>query len=637
MLRISPADPRRSALELGVILFLGLLMGLIYVFLVPPWQHYDEPAQFEYAWLVANRDEWPQPGAYDQRMRRELAASMLTHNFFRDLDYRPNLLSNNEPVWIGISQLGDQPFYYWYTSLPLRIFRYTDITFQLYLARLASLLLYLLTLVAAWGIVKELVPHRYAYLRWLVPVTLVFIPGFTDLMTATNNDVGATWAFSWFLWGSIRTLKLGTHPFELLWSIAAAALCYLTKSTVYLAIPLLVMVFLFSLLRDKWRPLAWGMTCFSLIVGAVAFFTWGNALYWTPITPMYTTTRIQTPDAVLGDHALYLAASPENRNPRLHQLLPTEQARNLAGQAVTFGTWAWAERPTEVTIGIYSPETGPIRRSFEASETPGFHAFHINLPENQNRLWVELRAASPVPDQTTLVYFDGISLAHGSFDLETLPVFDSTQASTGNWGAVRFQNVIRNASIETGWLEIRPWLYRSVDNIPVNFAILVGSIFDLPAAGWYYQSSLSLLHQTFWARFGWGHVPVLEGQVVYPVLWIFSLLGMIGVLLLVGRRWKSMPKVIGFLLGTAVLVIWVQAGLRGIGSLFGEVLIPVARYAAPAAIPTILLLTTGWVELTKWFSRLVKINPAYVLPFYYSFLAGLNLLAIYSLYHYYYL
>ena len=60
--------------------------------------------QFEYAWLLANRNGFPAPGDYDQEMRREVAASMIEYNFFQNLGFRPNLLSQDESIWIGISQ-----------------------------------------------------------------------------------------------------------------------------------------------------------------------------------------------------------------------------------------------------------------------------------------------------------------------------------------------------------------------------------------------------------------------------------------------------------------------------------------------------------------------------------------------------
>ncbi len=76
-----------------IVLLVGLLDGLIFVLLMPPWQHYDEPNHFEYAWLIANRGKLPQMGDYDQEMRRQTAVSMIAHNFFKGMDFLPDLKS----------------------------------------------------------------------------------------------------------------------------------------------------------------------------------------------------------------------------------------------------------------------------------------------------------------------------------------------------------------------------------------------------------------------------------------------------------------------------------------------------------------------------------------------------------------
>src|SRR3712207_3902621 len=75
-------------------LCLALVQGLIYLTLLPPWQHYDEPTHFEYAWLIANHTFLPKPGDEDQTMRREVAASMLEHRFYWNLP-QPNLLTDD--------------------------------------------------------------------------------------------------------------------------------------------------------------------------------------------------------------------------------------------------------------------------------------------------------------------------------------------------------------------------------------------------------------------------------------------------------------------------------------------------------------------------------------------------------------
>jgi hypothetical protein len=67
---------------LPVILAVALIQGLLYIWIMPPWQHYDEPNHFEHIWLIAQRGRLPQAGEYDQEMRRQVAASMIEHGFF---------------------------------------------------------------------------------------------------------------------------------------------------------------------------------------------------------------------------------------------------------------------------------------------------------------------------------------------------------------------------------------------------------------------------------------------------------------------------------------------------------------------------------------------------------------------------
>ncbi len=292
------------------IFLLALILGTIYTFFIPPWQHYDEPTQFEYAWLIANRPGLPQPGDYDQNMRREVAASMLEHGFFEGLDFRPNLLSQTEPVWIGISQLDDQPLYYWFAALPLRLLKYTDVTTQLYAARLVSLLFFLGMLAAGMGLVQEIAGRWDTSLAWLVPLTLVLIPGVLDSMTSVNNDVGAAFVFTLFMWGSARLVRGGLRWFELGWVVAAASLCYFTKSTVFAAVVLLPLVLLFSIFKNKYPWVPW----FAMLVGSLALaigvLGWGNAAAWETYSPQAGQNRLQVSTGPRDVYALIMNLSP---------------------------------------------------------------------------------------------------------------------------------------------------------------------------------------------------------------------------------------------------------------------------------------------------------------------------------------
>src|SRR3954468_1619872 len=89
--------------RLTLVLLIAFCQGLLYLCLQPPWQHYDEPTHFEYAWLIAHQPGLPQPGTVDQALRRDVAASMIQYNFFRNVP--PPALLTDGAIEIGITEL----------------------------------------------------------------------------------------------------------------------------------------------------------------------------------------------------------------------------------------------------------------------------------------------------------------------------------------------------------------------------------------------------------------------------------------------------------------------------------------------------------------------------------------------------
>jgi hypothetical protein len=116
---------------------------------------------------------------------------------------------------------------------------------QLYAVRLLSLSLYLITILASWGVVVEITPPCHP-LRLLVPMTIAALPGFTDLMTAGNNDVGAVAFFSLALWGSVRLARRGLALLPLLLTSLVVVLCYFVKETAFFAVPVFALALLFA-------------------------------------------------------------------------------------------------------------------------------------------------------------------------------------------------------------------------------------------------------------------------------------------------------------------------------------------------------------------------------------------------------
>ncbi|MGH2541649.1 MAG: hypothetical protein ACRDIB_02550, partial [Ardenticatenaceae bacterium] len=87
----------RGRVALVLVLCVALVQGLLYLRLLPPWQHYDEPTHFEYTWLYAKLGRQPGPQDVDPVMRREVAASMMAHDFYWNLS-KPNLLDTKAPI-----------------------------------------------------------------------------------------------------------------------------------------------------------------------------------------------------------------------------------------------------------------------------------------------------------------------------------------------------------------------------------------------------------------------------------------------------------------------------------------------------------------------------------------------------------
>ena len=326
---------------LRVILLLALLNGLLYLLLIPPWWHYDEPGQFEYAWLIANRASWPKQGEHDETMRREMAGSMQRFGWYTLRNYNPDF-SSSAPIWIGAAQTGGQPAYYFVISLPLRLVRGADMTLQYDLARLTSLLMYLLTILVIWKAMGELVGEGHA-LQWIVTTFIALLPSFTDTMTSVNDDVGAILISCIFLWLNLRMVKRGFSLVRLLVWIATLTLCYFTKNTTWFAILVAPFVLFLSFLRGRSTRLIWAATAILVLTAALITFEGGGAASWFQNRTQTPPLRLETPHAVLGRHAFQIDYSGGRKPQQTGQFLSEDLVRTLRGKTVTLGVWGWAD------------------------------------------------------------------------------------------------------------------------------------------------------------------------------------------------------------------------------------------------------------------------------------------------------
>lgn len=616
---------------LGGILLLAIIHGLIYISIIPPWQHYDEPGHFEYAWLMANRDGLPERGEYDQGMRREVAASMIEHDFYAGLGARPNLIALSEPIWIGISQTDDQPVYYWLVSLPLRLVRFSDITFQLYLGRLVSLGLYILTVLAAFLTLVELTDSG-SNLRWLVPLSMVLLPGFTDLMTAVNNDVGAVAFFSLFLWLSVRLIKRGHSWLALIGMVAVAILCFFTKNTVMIAVPLAVLAIIFAVLRGRLRSAAWGLVGTLILVALVAGLQFNGASSWYIKDAAITFPSRSASEGVFLKERYLKIDVKANVGPVIVQPLLPEQAIELRGRPVTLGAWIWASQPMQAFTPMLSDGIKNYFEMVDIGLEPAFYSFVILVPETIDRLQVGLK--SPALDLDGEIYYDGLVLVEGDHN-GSAPDEAQYEGDHVQWNGELLPNLVRNPSFEQEWIRIAWRLEAKLHKwLPFDLSHILTTFSDWAGSWWYYNATLENLFRTFWAKFGWGHV-LLVGLKPYRVLLVATLLGGIGAAGAFKRLRHVTSIELWAFMGLTLASIWILAAARGVDSLFGPIFIPGARYAYPSIVLTMLLLCAGWREVLRKFGEWFRISQTIQYGVYLGLFVLLDVLSIYAIVQYY--
>jgi hypothetical protein len=590
---------RKERWVLTIVMLLGLLNGLTFVFIMPPWQHYEEPSHFEYAWLIASHQALPEYPAYDQGKRLEIAVSMIEHGFFKGMDFLPDLESQ-EPIWIGTNVTGSLPLYHILVALPLRLILNADIDVQLYTARFVSLVLYLATLWLAYKILGEFVPLGHP-LRWIVPGAMVLLPGFTELMTAVNSDVGATFFFTLFLLASVILIQRGLSLWRITAVFLTAGLCLITKNTVLVALPLAFLAVILAMRRSRGWFAAWVIFLAALMIAVMSVFSWGDASVWYRNTMQEMPTQIRSSEAPFGNYAIRLETLPGSTEPNsVSQPLVSDQLRELKGKPVTIGAWIWASASTQAYLPAVSDGSPLILEQVEVDDHPSFHASQAMIIDNATRAWVVLQAApAEGQNEAITIFYDGIVLLEGEWPLESAPVFDNSSAEEGKWGDRQFQNVVRNASAEKAGLFVRPWVEKLSKRIPwlahLSPTLIVNAVLDLQSSTGIYRATVIRLYQTFWGYFGWGHIGL--PSICYNILkWftVFSfLIAPLGLWSLGRLKPKSWKLAMAWL-GLAMLTIWLTVFMRGLPSLVGQIYIPTARYSYPAIVPTILILSIGW-------------------------------------------
>ncbi len=675
----------KTTRNLRLFLLLGLLQSLLYVFLIPPWHHYDEPGHFEFAWQLAHFDHWPEKNEWDENMRRQLAASMLQYGYYNMLppDYIPDFTSD-KPVFIGVApQHTEYPLYYLIVSLPLRFLKNADFAVQNRLLRLMSAMMFLITIWITWQVMGELVPAGHP-LQQIITLFVTLLPGFADTMTSINDDVGAVLMSSLFIWASLRMLRYGFSWQRFVAVIFATLACYWTKTTAWFALPLLPVVLLLSFHRMK-HSLILVLGLIGIVAISIFSVRWGDARFWYRLAPQNKSTRVSRSEAPIGNYVFDLSYS-QDQKPWLVQLLNRDKMHSLQGKTISLGAWMWATSPTVaylpflqvITFEEANMEAGivVIRKvvsspyAVQLKTTPEFYVYTFDIPHNaeygltflipfidpKNPKQVEELFDSnptdldiqvtpqrdnrdnqytlipPPEEQPVDIYYDGLILAEGK--RTGIPVCQDRFCQSGIWGGVSFVNYLKGASAETAWF----WLNSRVTGIlgkafPGSRDILFASLQEWPLGIIRYSEIVFWLTITFWGHLAGAKVYMLGTPAIYALLIGITVFGIASALIYLFENFQMLHKPEILFLGFVLTLSWgITIAREGSGLLVIEHS-TWARYAFPSMIPTALLLSAGWyIPLRKLFRLSTqKINSIFFL-----FFLCIDALAIATLIHHFY-
>ena len=292
--KVEKARAWRVPAPLAALLAAAGLMALAWSLLVPALQAPDEVFHFGYTQRLVETHELPQTvktnglpfstevktaGSYADLIALvgNLAARPVTNPAVVTAWKRANaaLAAGARKNGTGANPARQNPpLYYVYEAIPYEIASHNNFFDRLFLMRLASIPLYLTTIVFAWLIAGELLGGR----RWLQTIAAGVVavqPQFAFIGSAVNPDVmlAAVWAA--FLWMAVRTLKYGPTVRRIL---VIGALCAASVLTHARGIPILLPAGLavgIALWRDRPftpRLLAAAGGAGALVVGVVAAY-----------------------------------------------------------------------------------------------------------------------------------------------------------------------------------------------------------------------------------------------------------------------------------------------------------------------------------------------------------------------------
>ncbi len=626
VLRFDGGEARlRKGWSLALALAVGLVYGLLFMLITPPWQGPDEYAHYAYVALLDRHDldngeveALDLDGAdRDTQLIEAVNASADRNDFTRRLrgNSAPGAVTRTDAYLF--QQVRQPPGYYWLCAVALRAARlvgipadpYTNPEVSLYVMRSVSLFLGLVVVALAWLALG---------LRLAMAVAL--LPMHTFVATSVNNDVLAEVAVSALFVAVMALVRSAFNANGDKWvsqrGLALAALCVLlavvgvaTKATAVAAgLPMLVGGILVwvgvGLARRSWtgrvlpinsRALRAGAVVLIVVVIAVGgFFSVfemreeASPGWFVSYTPLESAQLVATESAHDGTHAIQLEATqgavamqrlmpPLIYHPDLRVTL-TGWLRLVPAQAGATADKGDVTGEIAVMDGVREAgsATGILIEGGEWTRLEVTGDAQANAEEIE--LIIGVRDGS-LPDAR--VQFDDMSLR--------------VEAAGGRWDDPIYRAALVDPSGEQGRWAVRPLFEGIVPEEVRNMAsaLLNPQPFSKLAL---WSDYATQQYRSFWGSFGWLAIDLPD--VAYLGIGCVLVLAAIGLVVrtVEGRKrvwgwhaWLALISVISLVVAIAVSFAK-QMALTAYG---GYPSIPQGRYLFVLTIPVVWLVVEG--------------------------------------------
>ena len=579
-----PADAARRALDPGAWIVAGfVLLALLYVAVVPPFESPDENSHYEYARLLGDLGRRPLIEERSAPLRAEVERYMLERG------YGLLLPSPDGGRRLGFNdELQRQPSTYYWLPAALGKLAAGDLEWQVRAMRLGSVVLGTLVVVAAVLAGRVLFPDE-TFPRLALPLLVALTPGFAFIAASVNNDnlanAGAALAFL----GLAVALRRGLTFRALALAIGGLALAISGKRTPVALVPAaLLALYWIALLRARWpttpRVLLALLPVALAVVAAQTAFEGGRRASGWQIERAADVSRVD--EGLFGEAALRVAPGTSGAPGRLRQSLSAADVERAAETGLTAVAWvrvdgADASTPTaKARLQLGQGDSGPSAELVVADVWRPLRVYH--------------RATTGEPVTVTLavegeaaVLVDGVVVALG--ERTGLPEADDTTMARGRWAGAPFANLAANGSAERADRELAPWLATLLEPFGAGDLLIastdVARLTSIP--GPVLEHRLWFVLQSYVGRFGWLVLPMPD--LAYQVVLALAAVGVVGALTRLADR-RAAP-VVGLLVLIGAFVV-AAATLPFLSGGLGEEW-PQGRYLYTGIIPLSALVAMG--------------------------------------------